>query len=120
MIIYQTFAVLFVLVTPIVAHYLVNLLRLGNRDIKAPDLALPLFALELILVSKKFLTHSLLPHYLLVMSGLAILIILGLLGKNATFTYHRFFKRYWRIGFFITAGSYIALLILIFLQASQG
>lgn len=115
MIIYQTFAVLFLLVTPIVAHALVNFLQLQVWDIKGPDLALPLFALELVLVSKKFLSYSFLPHYLLLMSSLAIIIIFGLVGKNKVFTYRRFFKRYWRVGFFLTVGAYLATLIFIFL-----
>lgn len=116
MMIYQFFALAFLIVTPIASQQLITLFKLDRKGLKFADLALPLFALEMVLVSKKFLTHSILPHYLLIMSLLSLGVCIWLLRhtRNKRFSHHRFTKLYWRLGFFVTFFVYVALLVAIF------
>ncbi|MGT2808868.1 DUF3397 family protein [Streptococcus iniae] len=115
MITYKLIALAFIILTPLFSHIMVSFFRLGRYGLKFPDLALVFFGLELFLVSGKFLSHSLLPHYLIMMSLLALIITLILVFKSQQFTYHRFIKLFWRIGFLITSLSYILLACYVFI-----
>ncbi|MGT2934454.1 DUF3397 family protein [Streptococcus castoreus] len=114
MIIYKLTALALILLTPLFAMILTSLFRLGKKGIKFPDLALILFAIEIVLVSGKFFTHNLLPYYLIIMSLLAIVISLLLVIRSQHFSYHRFMKLFWRVGFLITFFFYFILVFFIF------
>ncbi|EHI70101.1 DUF3397 domain-containing protein [Streptococcus ictaluri] len=116
MTIYKLTAAAFILLTPLFASIMVSLFRLGKKGIKFPDLSLPLFALEIILVSGKFFTHNLLPYYLIIMSLLAIVITLLLIFRTESFHYARFYKLFWRIGFLVTSFFYLILVAFIFIM----
>lgn len=118
MLIYQIFAVIFLVATPVVAQHLTSLFHLDRWGAKAPDLAFPILAVALVLVSGRFFTHNFLPHYLLALSLLAMAIILNLVIKTKSFSYRRFGKRFWRFGFFVTLAAYVLTLVLIFLQTN--
>ncbi|MFC3928040.1 DUF3397 family protein [Streptococcus caprae] len=113
---YRIFAIVLIILTPIVAQILVSLLGLRRRfRTNMADLALPLFAYEIVLVSGKFFTHSFLFPYLIVMSILSIIIILFLLKKSKVFSFKRWLKFFWRAGFLLTFAFYIGTVVAIFL-----
>ncbi|MGQ9413408.1 DUF3397 family protein [Streptococcus pluranimalium] len=116
MTIYQIFALLFLVATPFVAILLTKLLYLHIWGIRWTDLALWLFAAELVLVSQRFLVHNLLPHYLLLMSILAIGVAVYLIRQKTPFTTGNFIKTFGQVGFYATTASYVVLLVAIFLQ----
>ncbi|HEK9991454.1 DUF3397 domain-containing protein [Streptococcus equi subsp. zooepidemicus] len=115
MIIYKLTALAFIILTPLFSMIMISLLRLGRRGIKFPDLALPLFVFDIVIVSGKFFTHHLLPYYLIVMSLLAIVMALLLIIRIQQFSYRRFFKLFWRVGFLVTLLFYLMLVGLIFI-----
>lgn len=114
MITFKLIALLFIVLTPLFSHIMVKLFRLGRYGIKFPDLAFIFFVSEIAMVSGKFFDNNLLPYYFIVLSLLAISITLTLVIKTQKFTYSRFIKLFWRIGFLITFFSYLILVILIF------
>ncbi|KHD43361.1 DUF3397 domain-containing protein [Streptococcus hongkongensis] len=115
MITYKLVALAFILLTPIVSYIVVSSFKLGRYGIKFPDLALLLFILNIALVSGKFFTHNFLPYYLILMAILSIVICLVLVIKFQKFTYPRFIKLFWRIGFLVTLFTYFLLVIAIFI-----
>lgn len=119
MTIYQIFALLFLVATPFVSMLLTKLLYLHIWEIAWTDLALWLFAAELVLVSQRLLVHNLLPHYLLVMSILAIGVAVYLIRQKTPFTTGDFLKTFGRVGFYVTAASYVVLLVAVFLQTGR-
>ncbi|MEX2804546.1 DUF3397 domain-containing protein [Streptococcus sp. H31] len=112
--IYKLMAAAFIILTPLFAFIIVKFFRLGKLGLKSPDLALPLFAAEIVLVSAHFFVHSLLPYYLIVMSLLAIALTFGFIHSRSSFSYRRFCKFFWRAGFILTFIFYLGLVILIF------
>lgn len=116
MIIYRLFALAWLFTLPILAQLLVKLFRLERFKINLADLSLPFYAFAIFQVSKRFFTHSFLPHYLAVMAILALVICTAMLNKQETFLVKRFFKLFWRIGFFVTAFCYLLTIILIFFK----
>ncbi|BAH80995.1 DUF3397 domain-containing protein [Streptococcus dysgalactiae subsp. dysgalactiae] len=117
MMIYKLTALAFLILTPLFAMIVTSLLRLNKKGLKFPDVALFLFAIEIVLVSGKFFTHNLLPYYLIIMSLLAIVISLLLVVRTQSFSYHRFMKLFWRVGFLVTFIFYLILVIFIFTLA---
>lgn len=115
MMIYKLIALAFVILTPIFSQIIISLFKLKKHGILFTDLSFPLFALEIFLVSSKFLTHSLIPYYLIALSLLAILLTIHLIRRTENFSYKRFFKFFWRIGFFLTLAFYLVLLVIIFI-----
>ncbi|MGT2744631.1 DUF3397 domain-containing protein [Streptococcus phocae subsp. phocae] len=109
MILYKLTALAFIILTPMVSSIFISLFKLNAKGLKFPDLALPFFALELVIVSGKFFTHNLLPYYLIVMALLAIVISLLLIIRSQEFCYPRFLKLFWRVGFLITFCFYLIL-----------
>lgn len=114
MIIYRIFAFAWLITLPILAHTLVKLARLERFRLNLADLSLPLYAFAIVRVSQLFFKQSFLPHYLVVMSVLAIVICGILLRKKDTFMVKRFCKLYWRIGFFVSLAFYLFTLIATF------
>ncbi|WP_018165366.1 DUF3397 domain-containing protein [Streptococcus henryi] len=110
---YKFIAAAFVVLTPVFAYILINTFKLWRFGWKFPDLALPLFAIEIVIVSGKFFTHNFLPYYLIAMSTLSIVITSFLLRKNSRFSYKRFGKLFWRSGFILTFVFYLILLALV-------
>lgn len=115
MLIYKLMALAFLILTPIFSYVIVSMFKLNRYGLKFPDITLPLYALEIIIVSAKFFTHSLLPYYVIIKSILAITIASLILRKGQHFSYHRFLKLFWRSGFLITAVFYLGLVILVFI-----
>ncbi|VTS35829.1 membrane protein [Streptococcus pseudoporcinus] len=111
---YKLIALLFIILTPLVSQILVTFFKLGRYGLKFPDLAFLFFALEIALVSGKFFDNNFLPYYLIILSLLAIIITLTLVIRSQRFTYSRFIKLFWRIGFLMTFFGYLILAIVIF------
>lgn len=115
MMFYKILALSFLFLTPLFGLALVKLLGLERFKINFADLSLPVLIFEIIIVSQKFFTHSYLPHYLIVLSLLAIGVAFGLFKKNKeSFTYHRFFKFFWRLSFIFSFFFYLAVVIAVF------
>ncbi|MGT2930669.1 DUF3397 family protein [Streptococcus dentasini] len=112
-------AVFYFFLIPFLAQSLVRYFDLKRFSIKFPDLSLPFLAWAIIYVSGIYFSHSFLPQYLLMMCLLAIatcLFILRRTGKIKVFSYKRFFKLFWRMGYLLTAIFYIVTVILIALK----
>lgn len=115
MMIFKILAASFIVMTPLFGFAITKIFKLDRYKINFADLALPLFIFEIVIVSQKFFVHSFLPHYLCLMSLLAIGVAIGLFRKNKSqFSYKRFFKFFWRTGFIASLLFYIALVIAIF------
>ena len=115
MITYKLVALAFIFLTPIFSYIIVSTFKLGRYGLKFPDLALLLFILEIALVSGNFFTHTFLPYYLILMAILSIVSCLVLVIKVQRFTYPRFIKLFWRIGFLVTFFTYFLLVIAVFI-----
>ena len=115
MIFYKILAASFLFLTPLFGFSLVKIFGLERYKINFADLALPVFILEIIIVSQKFFVHSYLPHYLIMLSILAIGVAIWLFRKNGPgFTYRRFFKIFWRLSFIFSFFFYLAVVIAVF------
>ncbi|WP_019781438.1 DUF3397 domain-containing protein [Streptococcus sobrinus] len=113
------FAVLYFFIIPFLAQSLVRYFVLKRFSIKFPDLSLPFLAVAIIYISGRYFTHNFFPQYLLMMCMLAIatcLFILRKAGKIRIFSYKRFFKLFWRMGYLLTAIFYIVTIVLIALR----
>ena len=115
MILLKIASVLFIFLTIILTIIITKLLRLKRFGLNFADLAFPFFAVEFYIISDKAFYHSLLPHLLFVLSGLAIAITAYFLRKKRTFYYPKFFKFFWRAGFILTFFMYLAMVIALFL-----
>ncbi len=112
-------AIVYFFLIPFLAQSLVRYFDLKRFSIKFPDLSLPFLAVAIIYISGRYFTHNFFPQYLLMMCLLAIatcLFILRKAGKIKIFSYKRFFKLFWRMGYLLTAIFYIVTLILIALR----
>lgn len=112
---YKFIALLLLVLTPIFSYIIVKLFGLNRLKLLFPDVAFPLYVLEIILVSDKFLTHGLLPYLISLFSLLALTIAAFLIFKKHRFSYKRFIKLFWRVGFLVTLLFYFGLVIYIFL-----
>ena len=110
-------AIAFIFLTLIFSYIIVSTFHLRRFGINLADIALPLFAVEIVLVSAKFYTHSFLPHYLLAMSILSLTLAIRQIRKRKTFSFRRFFKFFWRSGFVLTFFFYLATVIAAFLAS---
>lgn len=117
MIIYNTFALLLSITIPSLARLLLILTKAKRWKINTADLSLPFYAVALVLVSKTYFTNSFLPHYLAAMALLAIITCAVLIKKQADFSYRRFTKIYWRLGFFLTLLAYFLTLVAVLILA---
>ena len=115
---YKLIALSFIVTTPLFATAVVRLFGLNRFKITVPDVVLPLFAYQSILLSNLFFTHHFLPHYLLMLSAIAVVISLSLLIKTRVFCYRRFLKLFWRIGFLATVLFYLGTVASLFLLIS--
>lgn len=113
---YKLIALSFLLTTPIVAHMICRILHLHHFRIATPDIAWPIFAIQIVLLSNLFFEHNFLPHYLLMMSLLSLFVSIGNLIKSKTFIYKRFFKLFWRLSFIATVLFYLATVLVIFIN----
>ncbi|MFC3931827.1 DUF3397 family protein [Streptococcus dentapri] len=113
-------AFLYFFLVPFLAQSLVRYFDLKRFSIKFPDLSLPFLAWAIIHYSGIYFTHSFLPQYLLMMCLLAIatcfFIIYRTRNSVKVFSYKRFFKLFWRMGYLLTALFYIVTVILIALR----
>lgn len=91
-----------------------RLRRLTNRKLKIPDVLTLFLILGIHLFSKNITSISILPYYLLIISGLALTLLLLDLFYYKRFTYRRFLKLWWRLTFIITLLIYIVLTVMIF------
>ncbi|MGT2828538.1 DUF3397 domain-containing protein [Streptococcus hillyeri] len=115
MMFYKILALSFLFLTPLFGLALVKLFSLERFKVNFADLALPVFMFEIVIVSQKFFVHSYLPHYLLVLSLLAIGVSLWLFKTSReNFTYRRFFKFFWRLSFIFSFFFYLAVVIAVF------
>lgn len=112
---YKFIALLLLVLTPIFSYIIVKLFGLNRLKLLFPDVAFPLYVLEIILVSDKFLTHGLLPYLISLFSLLALAIAAFLIFKKHRFSYKRFIKLFWRVGFLVSLLFYFGLVIYIFL-----
>ncbi|MER0123841.1 DUF3397 domain-containing protein [Streptococcus sp. ZJ93] len=107
-------SVLFIILPLIISISVVKLFKLQEKGWNFADIAFPILAFEFYLISDKVYYHSFLPHLMLALSILALIIACYLLFGKRTFSYHRFFKFFWRAGFLLTFFMYLALVIAIF------
>lgn len=115
MILLKIASVLFIFLTLILSIIAVKVFKLRKFGLNFADLAFPFFAMEFYIISDKAFYHSLLPHLLFVLSGLALAITAYFLRKKQTFYYPKFFKFFWRAGFILTFFMYLAMVIALFL-----
>lgn len=114
--IYKLIATALLFVIPLFSFFSTKFFQLYRLGLKFPDLAFPALAIAIILISKDFFVHSLLPHYLIVLSLLAIFVSIFLLNKQPNyFSYKAFTKLFWRTGFLVTMVFYLGMLVMIFL-----
>lgn len=93
-----------------------RLRHLTNRHLKIPDVFTIFLAIGLQLFSKKLTGISILPYYLLMISGLAIVLLLLDLFYYKSFAYGKFLKLWWRITFIITFLIYLGFIIVILIH----
>ncbi|MCS4488701.1 DUF3397 domain-containing protein [Streptococcus sciuri] len=113
--IYKFIALLLLVLTPIFSSIIVNLLGLKRFKWLFSDIAFPLYILEIFLLSSKFLAHGLFPYLISLFSFSALMIAIFLILKKHHFSYRRFVKLFWRVGFLIASLAYFGLVIYIFL-----
>ena len=109
---YKLMAIAFIFLTLIFSYIIVSTFHLRRFGINLADIALPLFAVEIVLVSAKFYTHS-----FLAMSILSLILAIRQIRKRKTFSFRRFFKFFWRSGFILTFFFYLATVIAAFLAS---
>ncbi|EHJ52315.1 membrane protein [Streptococcus macacae NCTC 11558] len=112
---YKLMALAFIFLTLVFSYIIVATFNLRRFRLNLADIALPLFAAEIVLVSAKFYTHSFLPHYLAAMSVLSLVLAIRQLQKRKAFSLKKFIKFFWRAGFILTFFFYLATVIAIFL-----
>lgn len=117
MMIYKLLASSLLVTIPVLARFIHAAIPLKSDKLLLTDVIWPLYAVALVLVSKRFFNNSFLPHYLLLLSVLAILISLWLMRSNGGFSYGRWGKLFWRWSFFLTLLSYLLTLGAVFLLA---
>lgn len=117
MTIYHFFALSLLVTLPVLAQFILILLPIQPKTLMVTDLALPLYALALVLVSKRFFSNSFLPHYLVLMAVLALILTTFVLRTTKDFSYRRWFKLFWRWGFFVTFFAYLITLAATFTLA---
>ena len=85
-----------------------------NRKLKIPDVFTIFLILGMQIFSKNVTSISIIPYYLLIISGLALVLLLLDLLYYKQFTYRRFLKLWWRLTFFITLIIYLILIVITF------
>ncbi|MCL2113196.1 MAG: DUF3397 domain-containing protein [Streptococcaceae bacterium] len=93
-----------------------KLRHITNRKLKIPDVFTIFLILGMQIFSKNATSISVLPYYLLIISGLALVLLLLDLFYYKHFTYRRFLKLWWRITFFITFIIYIGVIVMVFVH----
>ncbi|MGT2666956.1 DUF3397 family protein [Streptococcus rifensis] len=106
-------SVLFLFLGFPLAMAITGLFRLRHFKIGVPDIALPLYALALYVVSAQTFYHSLLALYSLLLALLLLGITIYYLLKKRTIRFQRIFKVFWRLSFLLTFLFYLALVIYI-------
>ena len=91
-----------------------RLRHLTNRKLKIPDVFTIFLILGMQIFSKNVTSISIIPYYLLIVSGLALVLLLLDLLYYKQFTYRRFLKLWWRLTFFITLIIYIIHIVITF------
>jgi Protein of unknown function (DUF3397). len=91
-----------------------RLRRLTNHKLKIPDLFTVFLILGIQIFSKNITNISIIPYYLLIISGLALVLLLLDLFYYKRFSYLRFLKLWWRLTFFITLIIYLILIVTVF------
>ncbi|MTB64863.1 DUF3397 family protein [Streptococcus sp. zg-86] len=107
-------SILFLILPLIISLLVVKLFKLQKKGWNFADIAFPIYAFEFYLISDKVYYHSLLPQLVLALSILTLMITYFFLFKKRHFSYHRFFKFFWRAGFILTFFMYLALVIALF------
>lgn len=115
MTIYKFLALGFIFLTLAFSYVIWAVFRLRRYGLNPLDLSLPLYAIEIVLVSGYFFTHSYLAIYAFLMALLAMIVTFHQLMKKKQFTYRRFFKLYWRLGFFVTFATYLFTVLAVFI-----
>ncbi|MFC4653343.1 DUF3397 domain-containing protein [Lactococcus nasutitermitis] len=93
-----------------------RLRKLTHHRLGIPDVFTVFLAFGLQIFSKQFTSISILPYYILIISGLALVLLLLDIFYYKEFYYRRFLKLWWRITFIITFVIYIAFLVVIFIH----
>ncbi|MGF2994905.1 DUF3397 domain-containing protein [Lactococcus lactis] len=91
-----------------------RLRHLTNRKLKITDVFTIFLILGMQIFSKNVTSISIIPYYLLIISGLALVLLLLDLLYYKQFTYRRFLKLWWRLTFFITLIIYLILIVITF------
>lgn len=91
-----------------------RLRHLTNRKLKIPDVFTLFLIFGMQFFSKNITSISILPYYLLIISGLALVLLLLDLFYYKRFSYRRFLKLWWRLTFFITLIIYLLLIMITF------
>lgn len=92
-----------------------RLRTLTHRKLKIPDIFTLFLILGLQAFSKQLASISIMPYYLLIISGLAVVLLLLDLFYYQRFSYRSFLKLWWRVTFIITLLMYVGFLIVIFM-----
>ncbi|MEY8463335.1 DUF3397 family protein [Streptococcus merionis] len=107
----KVISVLFLLLGFPLAMAITGLFRLRHFKLGVPDIALPLYAGAIYIISARTFYHSLLALYVLLLAILLLGITLYYLITKRTIRFHRVFKIFWRLSFLMTVLFYLALVI---------
>lgn len=91
-----------------------RLRHLTNRKLKIPGVFTLFLILGMQIFSKNVTSISIIPYYLLIISGLALILLLLDLFYYKQFAYRRFLKLWLRLTFFITLIIYLILVVMTF------
>ncbi|MET3559083.1 hypothetical protein ABID29_002232 [Streptococcus rupicaprae] len=104
-------SILFLILALPLALVLTSILRWRYKSLNVADVALPLYALAIHIISSQTFIHSLLPLYFLLLSLLLLGVSLYFFHVKKSFSYRRIFKIFWRLSFLFTFLFYLALVI---------
>ncbi|MGT2755846.1 DUF3397 family protein [Streptococcus ovuberis] len=104
-------SVLFLILALLLAVVLTSILRWRYKSLNVADVALPLYAFAIFIVSSQTFVHSLLPLYGLLLSLLLLGVTFYFFRVKKSFSYRRIFKLFWRLSFLFTFLFYLALVI---------
>lgn len=110
-------SVLFLILSLLLAIVLTSILRLRFKKLNTADVALPLYAMAIFIISKRVFTHSLLALYALLLSLLLLGVSIYFFQIKKQFNFRRLFKIFWRLSFLLTFMFYLALVIYVLFLA---
>ncbi|WEV60510.1 DUF3397 domain-containing protein [Streptococcaceae bacterium ESL0729] len=113
----RIFTLLYPLLIIFILNYLFKFFKIRKYiGIRVPDIATLFLILGIYLFSLKLTTTSMLPYFIIMMSGLGIVILLVDLFYVRKFDRSNFFKLFWRLAFLASFIMYYMMAILSLLK----